>query len=106
MDKSEGGHLKFSFETFLSHSAGKSRMGPFRVSLISGIEKFYASKCYVTTFRRKFFVLQYRNISQSNSSVLCFRKFLVAKKFMVKREWEVSRFPFEKFLSHSAKKNW
>ena len=58
MDKSEGELLKTSSESFLSHSAGKSRMGPFRVSLISGIAKFYASKCYVTTFRRKFFVLQ------------------------------------------------
>ena len=29
---------------------------PFNVSLISGIEKFYASEGYVTSFRRKFFV--------------------------------------------------
>ena len=27
---------------------------PFRVSLISGIEKFYASEGYVTIFRRNF----------------------------------------------------
>ena len=58
---------------------------PFSVSLISGIEKFYASEGYVTIFRRKFFVSQYRNISQRNPSVLCFRKFLVAKKFMDKK---------------------
>ena len=36
--------------------------------------------------------------------MLCFRKFLVAKKFMDKREGEVSRFSFENFLSHSAEK--
>ena len=36
---------------------------PFSVSLISGIEKFYASEGYVTIFRRNFFVSQYRNIS-------------------------------------------
>ena len=29
--------------------------------------------------------------------MLCFRKFLVAKKFMDKREREVSRFPSKKF---------
>ena len=36
--------------------------------------------------------------------MLCFRKFLVAKKFMDKREREVSRFPVKKILSHSAEK--
>ena len=34
--------------------------------------------------------------------MLCFRKFLVAKRFMDKREGEVSRFPVENVLSHSA----
>ena len=34
----------------------------FRVSLISGIENFYASQGYVTIFRGKLFVSQYRNI--------------------------------------------
>ena len=37
--------------------------------------------------------------------MLCIRKFPVAKKFMDKREGEVSRFSVEKFLSHSAGKN-
>ena len=36
---------------------------PFTVSLISGIENFYASEVYVTIFRRKFFVSQCRKIS-------------------------------------------
>ena len=36
--------------------------------------------------------------------MLCLRKFLLAKKFMDRREVEVSRFYFENFLSHSAEK--
>ena len=35
----------------------------FRVSLISGLEKFYASEGYVTIFHRKVFVSQCRKIS-------------------------------------------
>ena len=37
-------------------------------------------------------------------SVLCFRKFLLTKKFMDERVWGVSRFSVENFLSHSAEK--
>ena len=36
--------------------------------------------------------------------MLCFRNFPVAKKFLDKREGEVSRFSFEKFLSPSVEK--
>ena len=36
---------------------------PFRVSLISGIEKFYAYEGNITVFYRKFVVPQYRKIS-------------------------------------------
>ena len=36
--------------------------------------------------------------------MLCFRKFLVAKKFMDKREGELSRFSFENFWSHGVDK--
>ena len=35
---------------------------PLSPSLMSGIEKNYASEGYVTIFRRKFIVSQYRNI--------------------------------------------
>ena len=38
----------------------------FRVSLLSGLEKFYASEGYVTIFCRKIFVSQCREISQVN----------------------------------------
>ena len=70
---------------------------------ISGIEKFYASEGYVTIFCRNLFVSQFRTYSQVNPSVLCFRKFPVAKKFMHKRGG-VSRFSVEIFLSHSPEK--
>ena len=68
------------------------------MSLISGNKKLYAHVDYVTIFCRTFFVLQYRKTLQGNRSVVCFRKFPVAKKFMDKREGEVSRFTFENFL--------
>ena len=43
MDKRWGGWVsRFSVEDFLSHSSEKIRTGPFVLSLISGIEKFYA----------------------------------------------------------------
>ena len=51
-------------------------------------------------FRRKTFVLHCRTLSQGKLSVLCFRKYPVAKKFMDRRG--VSRFSVEKFLSQSA----
>ena len=53
----------------------------FSLSLVSSIQKNYASEGYVTISRRKFFVSQCRNILQRNPSVLCFRKIPVAKKF-------------------------
>ena len=53
-----------------------------------------------------FFVSQYRKTSQGNPSVLCFRKFPLAKKFMDKGVGvkEVSKLSVEYFLSHSAEK--
>ena len=74
----------------------------FRVSLVAGVEKFCASEGYVTSFCQNF-VSQYRNLSQGNPSVLCFRKLSVAKKFMDKRRWEYQDFP-PNFFSHSAEK--
>ena len=57
---------------------------PFSVSLISGIETFYASEGYVTIFQR-FFCLAVPKILQGNPSVLCFRKILIGYRFMDKR---------------------
>ena len=76
---------------------------PFSVSLISGIEKVYASEgCHY--FLSKFFVSQYRKTLQGNPSVLCFRKFLVAKKFMDKKGGRVSKISVENVLSQSPEK--
>ena len=58
---------------------------PFRVSLISVIEKFYASEGYVTIFCRNFLSHSAEKLRRGgNPSVLCFRKFPVKKKFMDK----------------------
>ena len=74
------GVSKFSVENFLSHSAENlSRGESFSVSLISGIEKFYASEGYVMIFCRFFLVSQCRKVSWA--SLQCFRKFGVSKKF-------------------------
>ena len=62
MDK-KGGHQSFPSEIFSLTVPKLSAGEPFRVSLVSGIAKFYASEGYVTFFRRKAFVSQYRNIS-------------------------------------------
>ena len=67
MDKRVGGGGR-EYHNFLSKifclTVPKTFVGePFSVALISGIEKFYASEVYVTIFRQKFFVSQYRNIS-------------------------------------------
>ena len=104
MDNREGEASKIPSKIFCLTVPKKAVVEPFSLSLISGIEKFYASEGLVTIFRRKFFVSQYRNISQRNPYVLCFRRFLVAKKFMDKREGEVSRFSFNFFMSHSAQR--
>ena len=48
-----GGELNFLSKIFCL-TAEKFRREPFSVSLISGIEKFYASEGYVTIFCRNF----------------------------------------------------
>ena len=48
------GYHDFSSELFCLTVAKKIVGQPFRVSLISGIEKFYASEGYVTIFCRTF----------------------------------------------------
>ena len=53
----------------------------------------------------KMFVSQCLKVWYGNPSVLIFRKFPVAKKFMDKSgEGGVSRYSVENFLSHSAEK--
>ena len=103
MDK-KGGISKFSVEIFCLTVPKIYVVEPFNVSLVSDNEKFCSSVGYVTVFRRKTFVLQFRNLSWRNPSMLCLRKFLVPKKFMDKREGEVSRFSFEIFCLTVPKK--
>ena len=61
----EGGVSRTSAENVLSHRADNFRSGaPFSVSLISGIEKFYASEAYVKiSISVKMFVSQCGTIS-------------------------------------------
>ena len=78
---------------------------PFNLSLASGTKIIYASEGYVTIIRRKIFVSQYRIISQRNPPLQCFRKFLVAKKFVEKKEeGGVLKISVENVLSGSAEK--
>ena len=63
MDKKGGEYQNFPSKTFCL-TVPKNLVGePISVPLISGIEKFHASEGYVTIFRRRFFVSQYRTIS-------------------------------------------
>ena len=57
----------------------------------------------IKTFCQKFFVSQCRKKQQGKPSMLCFRKFSVAKKFLDKKGWEYQDFP-SNFFSHSAEK--
>ena len=47
-------------------------------------------------FLRNFFVTEYRKLSYGNPSVMCFKKFPVAKKFMDK-QGECQDFPSKTF---------
>ena len=76
---------------------------PFSASLLSDIEKFYAYEGSITIFCQKFFVTQCRKNSSGSPSMLCFRKFPLAKKFMDKRGGGgYQGFPSKIYLSHSA----
>ena len=78
---------------------------PFSLSLASGTKIIYAPEGYVTIIRRKVFVSQYRNISQRNPPLQSFRKFIVAKKFVEKKEEVgVLEISVENVLSGSAEK--
>ena len=72
------------------------------MSLIPGIGKVFASYGHVKVFRRFFFVSQYRKTFQGNTSVLCFRKFTVAKTLGIRGG--VLGFCVGKFLSYSCEK--
>ena len=54
---------RLSVDYFMFHRTEIFVGESFSVSLISGIENFYAQKGYITIFCRKFFVSQYQKIS-------------------------------------------
>ena len=58
----------------------------------------------VSRFPSKNFFSHSTKTYHRGTLLCCFRKFLVATKFMDNREEEVSRFSVENFLSHSAEK--
>ncbi len=63
MDKKAGEYQDFPSKIFCLTVPKKFVGEPLSVSLISGIEKIYASEGYVRIFRPIFFVSQHRNIS-------------------------------------------
>ncbi len=102
MDKR--GASRFSIGNFLSHSTEN-----YRRRIVSSFNNFGYRKTLdksggsIKIFRRKCFVSECRKVSYGKPSVLCFRKFPVAKKFMDKRGG-ASRFSVENCLSHRAEK--
>ena len=80
----------------------KSLIGqPFRESINSDVEKLYASESYVTISFEVFGLTVPKNFVGEPFCYM-FQKFPEAKKFMDKREEEVSRFSVEKLLYHGA----
>ena len=79
----------------------------FSVSLISGIERFYASEIYLTILCRNFFCLSAEKFRRGTFLICVSENIWYRKKIMDKRgggrEEGVSRFSVENFLSHSAK---
>ena len=109
MDEKRGS-IEFFRQFFLSHSVGKYRRGTFIVSLTSGLEKNRMRELGGGGAGERQNIPSKFLLSQSaenfrNPSLLAFRNFLIAKKFMDKREGEVSRLSSEKVSSNSAEKN-
>ena len=73
------------------------------MSLISGIEIFYASDGYITIFRRKKFVSQNRKTLQGNLSVLRFGKFPVSHKLMDEKRGSIKAFRRNFFVAQCRK---
>ena len=104
MDKREGEVSRFSFETSLSRSAEKLRRATLQRVTIFGYRKnlCFRGLCYDSP--SKVFCPTVPKLFERNPSVLCFKKFLLTKKFMDERVWGVSRVSVENFLSQSAEK--
>ena len=106
MDKKKGEESRFRLKFFLSQCRKRPYVNPlifhqFRVSkklMIQSVMSRFSvgnfSSHSIETFCR----------GTRNPSVLCFRKFVVAKMVINRNGGGVSKFLVEKFLSHSAEK--
>ena len=92
-DKTGGEYHNFPSK-FFCLTVPKNFVGePFSVSMISGIENFYASEGYATIF----------DFMSVDCSVLCFRKFTVGKILWMRRGGGgIKLFRRKILLSHSA----
>ncbi len=86
MDKRGGEYHDIPWKSFCFTVPKNFVREPFSVSLIPVIEKFYTSEGYVTIFDflSKIYCLTVPKKSQVNSSLLCFRKFPVAKNLWIR----------------------
>ena len=78
-----GGGIKFFLENFLVSVPKKIVGDPFSVSLVSGIEKFYAREGAIKVFFETFSSRITRKLRRG--TILCFTNFLVSINFMEKR---------------------
>ena len=98
-----GGDSRFSVEDILFHSAESFCKRPLEFFVIFGYRKMLWIKGEeYHDFSSKNLVSQCQKNSKGNISMLCFRKFLVAKILCIRGGGGISGFPFEIFLSHRA----
>ena len=101
LNEKRGEYRKFPSRIFCPKMLKSFVEEPYSVSLTSGIEKSHASEAYVTIFRRNLLTHSTGKIIRGTLLCCVSENFLVAKKFMDKKEGEVSRSPSNVFLSHS-----
>ena len=99
MDKREGEKSRFPLKNFCV-TVPKIRRGTFHGVTEFGYRKTLSLRGLCHNFSSSFFVSRCQKTMRGNPSLLCFRKFPVAKKFMGKMEGEISRFPSKFFVSH------
>ena len=105
MDKRGGGEgvSRFASKIFCL-TVPKNAVGePFGLSLLSGVEKSYASEGYVTIFRRIFFCLTVPKHFVEEPFCSVFQKISGSEKVWIRGRGSI-KISFEFFLSHSAEK--
>ena len=83
LDERGGEHQDFPSKTFCLTVPNEFLREPFRVSLISGMEKFFASDCYVTIFHflSKYFCLTVPKKFVGEPFCAVFHKIFGSEKF-------------------------